>query len=126
MKKVVEIGKEKVSVSVDFDGYISNEDINERGMAYVKILYGKKDAALDLVAEKFLDTYNDAWSDPEEGYPIMNAEAFTDCFKFDGIIISDVEKSGSLWFIDNGVMGEHFFEVDFDENDKPDYVSMMG
>jgi len=126
LDKILQIDNQEIEVSIHFQDFIDGDEINEKGMKYVQTLYGELGNAIDLIADKFLDIYNESWSDPEEGFPIMEKEEFKRCFEFRSVVVLDTEKSGALFFTDNGVFRGHHFEVDFDENDNPSDVSMMG
>lgn len=122
----LKIGKKEVEVTVIYEGYLSGDELNTEGLEYVNKIYNQIENALNKISQEYLELYNDTWSSLEDGYPIMTHEEFIQQFKFDSIYVSDEKQSGSIWFTDNGVMGEHSFQVDFDKSDLPESAIMMG
>ena len=119
-------GLKKITIDNDWPAYSNNGQLTKEGEAYVKLLLSNYEKALDAIADEYLDTYNDAWVDPEGGYRAMTRKKFKKCFKFHSITISDEELSGSLVFVDNGVMGQHWFDVSHDEEMDEWSAYMMG
>lgn len=60
----------------------------------------------DHIANSLLDTYNEAWADPAEGFPELSREEFLEKIELESIELMD-EGALTLYFSDSDLFGGH-------------------
>lgn len=62
------------------------------------------------IVDALLETHNEAWADPDEGFPELTREQFLSKVLLDQIKIME-EESITLYFLDSQIFGGHLIDV---------------
>jgi hypothetical protein len=63
------------------------------------------------LVRSLLTLYNDAWSDPDEGFPVMSEAEFLERITLGTIVVLDEPDAISLYFDDGDLFGGHTIDL---------------
>jgi len=98
------------AISIAIDKSYPKEELSQRTNAAVKRVRERWGDIQDNIVDALLETHNESWADPDEGFPELTRESFLSKVVLHQIQLME-EDSLTLYFTDSEIFGGHLIDV---------------
>lgn len=97
-------------ISIAIDKSYPKEELSRRTKDAVHRVRERWGDIQDNIVDALLETHNDSWADPDEGFPELTREGFLSKVVLSQIQLME-EDSLTLYFTDSDIFGGHLVDV---------------
>lgn len=97
-------------VELAIDKSYPQQALTQLGSAVVKRIADHWEEIQRNLADSLLETHNESWADPDEGFPELSRDEFLGKIILDSIRLME-ENSITLYFGDSDIFGGHLVDV---------------
>ena len=97
-------------ITITIDKCYPKDELSQRIRDVLKRVGESWDDIQNNIVDALLETHNDAWADPDEGFPELTREDFLSKVVLDQIQVME-EESITLYFLDSQIFGGHLIDV---------------
>lgn len=97
-------------ISIAIDKFYPKEELSRRTKDAVNRVRERWGDIQENIVDALLETHNDSWADPDEGFPELTREGFLSKIALSQIQLME-EDSLTLYFTDSDIFGGHLIDV---------------